>query len=177
MTGNSYFPRLLPAALIALAALSACNSIVDDRIPALPVSISLSDTGLWNTYGIAGFGDYRCFIKDAKPASPVGFPYTASTYTGFGGILLIGGMNPYSGETNVPLAYDLSCPVEVSPVIRVNIDPETFHAVCPACGSVYDVTMAAGAPVSGPAAAPNMKYRLQNYSVYPTRLGGYIISR
>ncbi|MBD5201224.1 MAG: hypothetical protein HDS70_05765 [Bacteroidales bacterium] len=157
--------------------LLSCDSIVDDRIPAYPVAINLGDTGLWNTYGVAGFGIYRNFIKDATPSSPSGFAYTATSYTGFGGVLLIGGMDPYSGNTNVPLAYDLACPVEVKPDVRVRIDPETFNAVCPVCGSVYDVTMSAGAPLSGPAAAPNMKYRLQNYSVLGTQLGGYIITR
>lgn len=161
----------------AVTGLLSSDSVIDNRIPAMPVAINLSDTGMWNTYGVAGFGLYRYFVKDAKPSEPAGFSYTASSYTGFGGILLIGGMDPYTNSTNVPLAYDLACPVEVSPTVRVKIDPETFHAVCPVCGSVYNVTMAAGAPVSGPAAAKNARYRLQNYSVLPTQYGGYIITR
>ncbi|MCM1291219.1 MAG: hypothetical protein NC201_08050 [Prevotella sp.] len=167
---------LIVATSVAVCLVS-CDSIVDDRIPALPVSINLGDAGMWNTYGVAGFGVHRYFIKDSRPTQPAGYLYNETTYTGFGGVLLIGGMDPYTSSTNVPLAYDLSCPVEVKPEIRVKIDPETYHAVCPKCGSVYDVTMLAGAPIEGPAAAPSAKYRLQNYSVLGTQFGGYVIMR
>ncbi|MBO4965455.1 MAG: hypothetical protein J6C81_04225 [Muribaculaceae bacterium] len=165
-------------AAISLAAVSAslisCDDVVEDRIPAYPVNINLADMGMWNSYGVSGFGVYRYFIKNQQPA---GFPYTEATYTGFGGVLLIGGMDPYMGNTSVTLAYDLACPVEVDPNVRVRIDNENFNAVCPKCGSVYDVTMAGGAPVSGPAAAPSARYRLQNYQVLGTTYGGYVIIR
>lgn len=49
------------AALLIVPAVS-CNSIDDDRIPALPVSINLANHALWNTYGVSGFGISRNFI-------------------------------------------------------------------------------------------------------------------
>lgn len=166
------------AVVLAVAALLpvlwSCDDIVDDRIPAYPVNINLADIGMWNSYGVSGFGVSRCFIKGQEP---VGFPYTEATYTGFGGVLLIGGMDPYSGDTGVTLAYDLACPVEVEQNVRVRINGENFNAVCPVCGSVYDVTMAGGAPVSGPAAAPSARYSLQRYQVLATTYGGYVIVR
>ncbi len=88
--------------------MSGCHTVDDERIPAVPVNINLADAGLWNTYGVSGFGLFRYFIPRA--GEPAGFRYTANTATGFGGVLLIGGMDPFSTETNVPLAYDLACP-------------------------------------------------------------------
>lgn len=170
--------RLLPAvaALAGVAAMAGgCNSVVDDRIPAVPVTINLSDAGRWNTYGVSGFGIYRYFIRPLH--EPSNFPYTDQTYTGFGGVLLIGGMDPFTADTQVPLAYDLACPVECRTDVRVRIDENKYEAVCDVCGSRYDVTMAGGSPVSGPAADGNNKYGLQRYRCEPTALGGYIITR
>lgn len=173
--------RILAAAAAAclavplLCVLSACDSLVDDRIPAFPVTIRLSDTGTWNTYGVAGFGVYRYFNRQTR--EPANFPFTEQTFTGFGGVLLIGGMNPFEGNTQAPLAYDLACPVECRQDIRVKIDPATYDAVCPVCGSHYDVTMAMGAPKSGPAADGKHKYGLQKYSCIPSPFGGYDIVR
>lgn len=161
------------AVLLLSCLLFSCNSVDDDRLPNLPVNLNLGDSGLWNRYGVAGFGLYRYFIPELK--EPSGFQYAASSCAGFGGVLLIGGMDPFSGEMNVPLAYDLACPVECKPGIRVRVDDSTFEAVCPECGSKYDVTMQAGAPVSGPAADGNHRYALRRYQCVPAQYGGYLI--
>ncbi len=161
--------------IILLAALSsACSSLDDERIPAMPVNINLADAGLWNTYGVAGFGIYRQFIPSL--GLPSGFRYSATTATGYGGVLLIGGMDPFTGDTNVPLAYDLACPVERKPDIRVKVDPDNFEAICPVCGSHFDVTMQGGAPLSGPAATDNPKCGMTRYRCIPSS-GGYTITR
>ena len=160
---------------IMLSALMSCNQIDDDRIPSLPVYINLSGAGLWNTYGVAGVGISRNFINDGKTLSPAGFPYTANSYTGFGGVLLIGGVDPFTTEPNVPLAYDLACPVERNAQIRVAVNSDNLEAVCPKCGSRYDVVMAGGSPVGGPALTGETKYGLRRYVCSPDRSGGYTI--
>lgn len=167
--------RPLTAALLAAILTAGCSDIDDNRIPAVPVSINLSDAGMWNTYGVAGYGLSRNFIRQLN--QPAGFYYSATTYTGYGGVLLIGGMDPYTGDTNVPLAYDLACPVECRPDVRVFVDTSTYEAVCPVCGSRYDVCMAAGAPTAGPALTGEHRYRLQPYVCVPSGYGGYIITR
>lgn len=167
--------KLLSIPLALLLLTGACSDIDDNRIPALPVSINLADAGMWNTYGVAGYGLSRNFIRQL--GQPAGFPYAAASYTGYGGVLLIGGMDPYTGDTNVPLAYDLACPVECNPDVRVYVDTSTYEAVCPVCGSHYDVCMAAGAPTSGPALTGKHRYRLQPYVCVPSGYGGYIITR
>ena len=153
----------------------SCHTVDDERIPAMPVSINLSDPGLWNTYGVPGFGLFRYFIPQLW--EPAGFSYSVGTATGFGGILLIGGMDPFSTETNIPLAYDLACPVECDPNVRVAVDVASFEAVCPKCGSHYDVTMQGGAPVSGQASEGKHKYGLTRYQCLPSTMGGYMITR
>lgn len=164
------------AALCAAVCMTlvSCDSIDEDRVPAMPVQIALNNPGLWATYGVAGYGQTRNFIREDRV--PANFPYTETTYTGYGGVLLIMGMDPYSAGDVVPLAYDLSCPVECLPTVRVAVDPASLEAVCPSCHSHYDVTLAGGAPVSGPALTGVTKYALQRYRAYPQG-GGYMIAR
>lgn len=158
-----------------LSAFSACNQVDDDRIPSLPVYINLSGNGMWNSYGVSGVGVSQRFINWKGTVSPSGFSFTANTYLGFGGVLLIGGVDPFTSDPNVPLAYDLACPVERSQTVRVNIDPDNLDAVCPQCGSRYDVIIAGGSPVGGPALTGEYKYGLRRYVCDPAQGGGYII--
>lgn len=164
----------LACVLVLLAVSSCSNQLDENRIPAFSVQLNLANPGLWNTYGVHGYGDYAYFIRDTR--TPANFAYTETTYTGFGGILLIMGMDPFHSGEVLPLAYDLACPVECQANIRVEIDVDNYEAICPVCGSHYDVTMGAGAPTAGPALTGSVKYGLQRYQAYPKN-GGYIIAR
>lgn len=148
---------------------SSCESINDDRIPPLAVNIEFSNAGIWESCGgVTHALDSEKFIKEQL--TPSNYPYTALTYTGFGGVLLV------SNIINVPLAYDLACPVEAKNNIRISIDHKNHQAVCPQCGSVFDVFDNSGYPLSGPAA--EKKYALKQYHVYgPNEFGGYTIQR
>lgn len=163
------------SAIIAVLALTACRGVDNQRIPAMPVNISLSDAGVWNIYGVSGFGINRNFILTKGMRVPAGFPYNEASATGFGGVLLIGGMDPFAVTVESPMAYDLACPVERNPDIRVVIDNDTYIAVCPECHSTYDVTMGGGAPLSGPAATGKYKYGLKQYNCVYSGNGGYYI--
>lgn len=155
---------------------TSCETVDDDRIPGMAVNVNIGDTGLWNTYGVAGFGSHRNFIFKGNIHEPAGFAYNMQSATGFGGILLINGMDPFTNDTDVPLAYDLACPIECRQDVRVEIEGDLYEAVCPVCHSRYDVTMAGGAPKSGPAATGEHKYGLRRYQCLPTSMGGYIIT-
>lgn len=161
----------------AMVPLQGCRSIDTERIPNMLVYVALNDPGLWNTYGVSGFGSHRNFIYQPSTgkSEPTGFFYKEGSGTGFGGVLLIEGMDPYNNLGAYPLAYDLACPVERQADIRVVVSNEDYVAVCPQCKSVYDVTMAAGAPISGEAATGKYKYALKSYRVVPSGNGGYII--
>ncbi|MBD5236861.1 MAG: hypothetical protein HDS62_04890 [Bacteroidales bacterium] len=155
--------------LLCVMLTGGCEHTDDQRIPNVGVSINLSDAGLWSRYGVSGFGIPQYFIKSLR--EPSGFSYLDRTMTGYGGVLLISGWDFRIDEV-APLAYDLSCPVERKPDIRVKVDPDTFDAVCPVCGSKYDVTMGAGAPISGPARSDH--FSLRRYQCLPNG-GGYLI--
>ncbi len=149
----------------------SCESINDERIPPVAVNFEISNQGLWDIYGVHGYGQYRTFIKQERV--PSNFPYTALTYTGFGGVLLISGRS--GDDYNSPLAYDLACPVEARNDVRLSIDPQSFEAYCPKCRSRFDVCENNGMPISGEASKRN--YGLQRYRVLPSSLGGYTIVR
>ena len=154
--------------------LAACNTVDDDRIPAMPVNINLSTPDMWATYGVAGYGDYRLFIREL--GEPRNFAYTAATATGYGGVLLIAGVNPFTLDAGVPMAYDLSCPVERKPDIRVRMESDGLlpFAVCQECGSRYDVVERGGSPVDGPALT--QKLGLSRYECHMSAYGGYLIA-
>ena len=160
--------------LVIIMLCQGCNSVDDERIPNMPVNISIANSGLWNTYGVSGFGSYRTF--SLSPREPSSFPYTSKSATGFGGVLLIEGIDPFLGNTSAPMAYDLACPVERSPQTKVRIDSESYMAICPVCGSSYDVTLQRGAPVGGPAATGKYKFALKTYTCLRTNEGGYYIT-
>ncbi len=166
--------RRLGAVLLGAGLLCSCHEIDDERIPRMPVSINITGAGMWNTYGVAGTGLYREFIL--QEWLPYGFPYTQGSATGFGGVLLIGGMDPFTSEPNVPLAYDLSCPVECKRDIRVFIDESNLDAVCPVCQSHYNVVTGGGSPLSGPALTGATKYGLRRYQCLAGAGGGYYLT-
>lgn len=134
---------------------TACHTIDDDRIPAAPVQISFPTVADWNVYGVAGALDHRSFIRELR--QPANFPYTASTFTGFGGILLV------CDVLGQPKAFDLACPVECKRDVRIQINPADNLAHCHVCGSTYNVFSLNGSPVSGSAAQNG--YGLRPYHV------------
>ena len=151
-------------ALLALVVSSSCDHIDNKTLPNFTVRIDLGSYALWNTYGVNGMGDYRIFCREKR--LPNNFPYNVNTYTGYGGVLLMMGIDS-------PLAYDLACPVESSQTITLSIDPNNFEAVCPRCASRYNPLTGGGGPVSG--VAINNKVGMRQYRVTPYQ-GGYIIS-
>ena len=151
--------------LTVMSAVSSCESVDSQRIPALNVNIDLSNAGLWTTYGVSGYGMCRMF--DREQHIPENFTYTERTYTGYGGVMLVYGING-------PVAYDRACPVEVSRKAVLYFDSSTLEAFCKQCGSRFNVCEADGVPIKGKALEEH--YGLQRLSVVPAG-GGYLITR
>lgn len=168
--------RILNIAALAalLVTASSCNTVDDERIPSMPVGINLSTIDLWTSYGVSGYGMYRTFVRELH--EPRDFAYSATTATGFGGVLLVSGVNPFTLEAGVPLAYDLACPVEVKRDVRVRMQADDLVpvAVCPECGSSFDVVERAGAASGGPALS--RKLGLRRYECLESAGGGYVIT-
>ncbi len=150
--------------LLTMVMMTSCDKIDNKAIPRFTVRIDLGGHALWNTYGVHGMGEYRIFNRDK--GIPANFPYNVNTYTGYGGVLLMMGLE-------APMAYDLACPVESSQDVVLSIDPDNFEAVCPKCGSRYNPLTGAGGPVRG--VAINSKLGMRIYRVTPNN-GGYFIS-
>lgn len=149
--------------LLAMAT-AGCEKIDNKAIPNFTVRINLTNYALWDTYGVTGVGEYRIFNREKN--IPSNFPYNVNTFTGYGGVLLMMGIDG-------PMAYDLSCPVEASQQITLNINPDNFEAVCPQCGSCYNPLTGAGGPLRG--VAINSKLGMRQYRVTPAS-GGYMIT-
>lgn len=164
--------KIIFAALIALMTIgSSCDPVNNHEVPRYVVNIDLGNYALWSTYGVTGLGDYRIFSRARH--LPSNFPYNANVYTGYGGVLLMMGFDGIT-SSYVPIAYDTACPVENQQDCNVGIDATTLEAVCPKCGSHYDVMMGGGGPISG--RALTYKYGLRPYTVRESKSGGYIIS-
>ena len=99
-TGN-----ILILLLITIIATS-CDGGDRDRIPAAAVRVEFANQAMWDQYGVSGSFIHRRFILNQK--IPAGFPYTLSSATGYGGLMLI------TNEHGVPYVYDLCCPVEIN---------------------------------------------------------------
>lgn len=159
--------------LLVAVAFQSCNTVDDNRIPSYPVNLNLASPDLWSIHGVSGYGEFKLFIKELR--IPKDFAYTDRTVTGYGGVLLISGVNPFTLEAGVPMAYDLACPVEAMPDVRVSIQTDGLvpEAVCPKCGSHYDVVERAGSPISGPAFSS--KVGLRRFECREGQFGGYLI--
>lgn len=157
--------------LTLLLAMASCEHINNKEVPEFTVRLDLGTYAVWNTYGVSGVGDYRYFNRDKK--IPSNFPYNINTYTGFGGILLIQGLDASTGSY-APIAFDAACPVENTMDVIVGIDSENFDAICPKCGSHYDVLMGGGGPKSG--VALTHKFGLRSLKVRASTNGGYFIT-
>ena len=154
----------LSAALSVIVLMTSCNHIDNKAVPNFTVRIDLGNYALWNTYGVNGMGDYRIFNRDKN--LPSNFPYNVNTFTGYGGVLLMMGIDG-------PMAYDLSCPVELSQEITLSIDADKLEAYCPKCQSRFNPLTGAGGPLSG--VAINNKVGMRQYRATPSN-GGYFIS-
>ena len=109
--------------IVGAAVLSGCDHVDNKRIPPAAVHIAFNTVGDWHRYGVAGAGQYKYFIKaDRLPAD---YPYSALSYTGFGGVLLIGDI------FGNPKAYDLSCSVEARSGVRIRVVDDVRVSECP----------------------------------------------
>lgn len=153
-------PRHIISAIVTVAILllPCCHSVDDHRIPYAEVHLTFRTVGDWNVYGVKGAAaDFRKYILSQREHIPSDFPYTALDRTGYGGILLV---TDVLGDV---LAYDMACPYEARPTVRVDVPEGELYAECPTCGSIYDIFTNYGKPRSGPAA--DKGYSLTRYSV------------
>lgn len=155
------------AALAAVALATGCHTINDDLVPPAQVNISFPTEAQWSIYGAPAAMDCKIFVFTSTERLPKGFPYMASSATGFAGVMLVGDVS------GTPRAFDLACPVDPKRNVRLFINDD-HEAECPVCGSRYDVFSLNGYPVGGPAAEKG--YGLREYRVGRGRVDYMLIS-
>ncbi len=143
-----------------------CSDVDDERVPLTSVRIEVTLAQQQNRSYWANVP--ATFVTFLKPNVPYGFPYTISSTTGYGGVLQVCGFD------NQLFAFDLSCPYEHNPNIRIEISETDLNAFCRECGSTYDVFYGSGAPINGPSATNG--YSLRKYNItYISSTGSYMI--
>lgn len=151
------------APAVAALMMSGCGDEVnDERIPYAEVHLTFMTVGDWNIHGVKGdAADYRCYIytPNARPPEkvPADFPFTGLDHTGYGGIMLV---TDVLGDLH---AYDMACPYEARPTVRISVPAGSTEARCSQCGSTFDIYMNHGNPLTGPAA--DRGYALRRYHV------------
>lgn len=129
--------------LILFCALS-CTKTEHSYFPSYPVYLELDLT--FEDKDLNGVMAYKEYILGKTPN------LGARERTGLGGVLVYHGVDGYR-------AYDLACPNETQASVRVEMDENGINAVCPKCGSKYNVFEGYGNRVDGPATRGLKQYQ------------------
>ena len=85
-------------------------------------------------------------------------------YIGYGGLLVVTSLEFPIAPNIYPLfAYDLACPYEHNPNIKLDVN-DKIEAVCPECGSTFDIINGYGTRLSGPSSTGLQRYSVINDS-------------
>lgn len=123
-----------------LLCITACNNELESGIPASKVNLSLDLS-----------------MEDFKLTSPLASmsyirPRISGEATGYGGILVVSGFNDQL------FAYDLSCPNEKKPTVRI-VPSDNGTATCPTCNTLYDTANGSGNSIKGAQKLILQRYR------------------
>ena len=142
---------LLPVGLLCLI---SCENEDQRRIPEASVYMELNLATSYPTFRYS-VNDTLVFThpRNGHPTDRVGY----------GGILVYTFVN---GTDLNYCAFDLCCPNEVNPNIRIYPN-DRGEAVCKSCGTVYQLLTGTGMVISGPS-----KWNLKRYKV---QLSGYML--
>lgn len=120
--------------------LLGCNSTFDSSVPDWPVYLELDLT--YEDRALKSPQAYKIYLPNNINQ--------ATEKTGFGGVLVYHGIDNI-GTDNAYYAFDAACPVEHQANVRVEVEEDAIYAICPKCGSKYELIYGVGNPVEGPA--------------------------
>lgn len=141
--------------------ISSCDKKYVSNIPDFPVYLELD----------LSFEDKELVAPQAYKVFTSQNINQAIERAGYGGVLVYHGLN--NTATTTYYAFDISCPHEASRSVTVEVDDARIYAVCPKCGSKYELLNGIGNPVSGPSQQEG--YYLKSYNVFTN--GNRIIIR
>ena len=122
--------------LISLLISFSCTQTEDNYFPSYRVNLELDLT--FEDKALNEQMAYKTYIAGQTSG------LAESELTGFGGVLV------YHGLTGIA-AYDLACPYEQKRSIRIEVDSTKLYAICPECGSTFNIWEGTGTHISGPA--------------------------
>ena len=147
MNASRYIVLLVVVAL----PLAACKKEARTSIPSTRVSLEFNI--LRDAPQLNANGGVATFIK----------PKYRNQYLGYGGVVVF-----HDFEDRF-VAFDLACPNEVDPQVRLNVDSIPGEAICARCGAVFDIGYGRGYPVAGDCQSPMRQYSL-SVSGYDVRV-------
>lgn len=126
---DRFYPLALLLAFWLLRPVSC--QVIENPVPAWRVYLNIDLT--FKDKALKAVPAYKIFmLKDANLAQ--------GESVGFGGVLVVHNMfDEYK-------AFDLACPYEARRDVLVEVDNEVLYAVCPVCGTKYDIGTGYGAP-------------------------------
>ena len=124
-----------------MSLLEACTTNVVSPIPSSAVSLEINITQ--DAPQLNAIGGVAEFTEIWKPYQ----------YLGYGGIVI------FRNFDDKFVAFDMACPYEIDRTIRVSVNM-AGQAVCPVCGSTYDLGYSEGFPVKGPSKFPMRQYQV-----------------
>lgn len=145
-----------------LSLLFSCEDPNQTRIPYALVNMNLNLSTQFPTF---------TNVYDTLIFSTPRYGYVGQDYVGYGGILVVVGLGDSGSQY---YAYDLCCPYEVDPKIRVFTDETGRYAKCKVCGSEFYIADGWGRVSKGPS-----KWGLKRYSAsfQATGTGDFLLIR
>jgi nitrite reductase/ring-hydroxylating ferredoxin subunit len=138
--------------LIILGLANSCDKTVFNPIPNSTVLLYLHlDTDAYDMR-LKAVNSAQTYDKSVLNPSRA---FNSIERTGYGGILVFHGQE---NGADAFFAYDMACPNEASPSVKVAVE-NTLFARCPKCKTKYEIWAGVGNPVEGPS-----KYSLKRYT-------------
>lgn len=134
--------------IIAFLCLQSCEDPNQSRIPYVPVQMNINLSVQYPTF--------KDVVNDTLVFTKPRLGYEYQDRIGYGGILAIVGIG---NNGTAYYAYDLCCPYEADPAIRVYPN-DAGTASCKVCGSEFYITDGWGRVSKGPS-----KWSLKRYTV------------
>lgn len=128
-----------------MLAFAGCKNQTTTSIPSTKVNLEFNI--LRDEPQLNAMGGVATFIK----------PKYDNQYLGYGGVVVFHSFD----EANPFVAFDLACPNEVDPQVRLNVDSIVGKAICTKCGAEFDIAYGRGYPTTDKCKNP-----MRQYSIY-----------
>lgn len=128
----------------------ACNDNYISSVPTTMVSLKIDLSGKYNTFKNST-NEFLTFEK----------PEIFNDRVGFAGIIIYSGINFDDNGNSIYYAFDMACTHEIKQDAKVlPVEGKYGEVKCTKCGSVYDVSLGFGNPISGPSKEKLRKYKV-----------------